>query len=67
MVSVQSEQWRRVVVARYRIDMTINYSGEVEADTEDEAVEYFIRNREHMYYESVEEEKIEEVEEYEYA
>ena len=49
---------------KYRIDMTVNFSGEVEADTEDEAVDYFIRNREHMYYESVEEESIEEIEEY---
>ena len=51
-------------MAKYRIDMTVNYSGEVEADTEDQAVDYFIRNREHMYYESVESEMIEEVEEY---
>lgn len=54
-------------MARYRIDMTVNYSGEVDADTEEEAVEYFIRNREHMYYESVDSESIEEVEEYDYA
>lgn len=52
---------------KYRIDMTVNFSGEVDADTEDEAVDYFIRNREHMYYESVEEESIEEIEEYDYA
>ena len=54
-------------MAKYRSDMTVNFSGEVDADTEDEAVDYFIRNREHMYYESVESESIEEVEEYEYA
>lgn len=52
---------------RYRIDMTVNFSGELEADTEDEAVDYFIRNREHMYYESVDSEHIEEIEEYDYA
>lgn len=52
---------------KFRIDMTINYSGEVEADTEGEAVDYFISNREHMYYESVDSESIEEIEEYEYA
>ena len=52
---------------KYRIDMTVNYSGEVEADTEDDAVDYFIRNRELLYYESVESEMIEEVEEYDYA
>lgn len=52
---------------KYQIDMTVNFSGEVEADTEDEAVDYFIRNREHVYYESVESEMIEEIEEYDYA
>jgi hypothetical protein len=35
----------------------------VEADTEEEAVTYFINNREHMYYESLESEDIEELEE----
>lgn len=49
---------------KYRIDMQVNYSGEVEADTEQDAVDYFIRNKETMYYESVEEESIEELEEY---
>ena len=50
---------------KYKIDMQVNYSGEVEADTEQEAVDYFIRNKETMYYESVEDEYIEELEEYE--
>ena len=49
---------------KYQIDMTVNFSGEVEADTEEEAVDYFISNREHMYYESVDSETIEEIEEY---
>ena len=48
-------------MAKYRIDMTVNFSGEVEADTEEEAVDYFVRNREHMYYESVEDETVEEL------
>ena len=48
---------------KYQIDMTVNFSGEVEADTEEEAVDYFISNREHMYYESLESESIEEIEE----
>jgi ribosomal protein L20A (L18A) len=48
---------------KYQIDMTVNFSGEVEADTEEEAVDYFISNREHMYYESVDSETIEEIEE----
>lgn len=48
---------------KYQIDMTVNFSGEVEADTEDEAVSYFIEKREYMYYESVEDESIELVEE----
>jgi hypothetical protein len=47
---------------KYQIDMTVNYSGEVEADTEEEAVDYFIKNREYIYYESLESENIEEVE-----
>jgi len=52
-------------VPKFKIDMQVNYSGEVEADTEQEAVDYFIRNKETMYYESVEDEYIEELEEYE--
>ena len=50
-------------MAKYYIEMTVNYEGEVEADTEEEAREYFIKNREHMYYESVESDKVEEIEE----
>jgi len=49
---------------KYRIDMTVNFSGEVEADTEEDAVSYFIDKREYMYYESVEHEMVEEIEEY---
>ena len=48
---------------KYQIDMTVNYSGEVYADSEEEAVDYFIREREHIYYESLESETIEELEE----
>jgi hypothetical protein len=47
---------------KYQIDMTVNFSGEVYADSEEEAVTYFIKNREHMYYESLESEDIEELE-----
>lgn len=54
-------------MAKFQIDMTVNYSGEVEADTEEEAVEEFIRKREVWYFDSVEEQSIEEVEEYDYA
>jgi uncharacterized protein YneR len=43
--------------------MTVNYSGEVEADTEEDAVSYFIEKREYMYFESVEDETVEEIEE----
>ena len=49
----------------YQIDMTVNFSGEVEADTEEEAVHYFIEKREYMFFESVEDETIEELEDYE--
>ena len=49
---------------KYQIDMQVNYSGEVEADTEEEAMDYFVRNKETMYYDSVEDETVEEVEEY---
>jgi uncharacterized protein YneR len=49
---------------KYQIDMTVNYSGEVEADTEEEAVTDFIEKREVWYFESVESESIEEIEEY---
>lgn len=48
-------------MAKYWIEMTVNFAGEVEADSEDEATEYFIRNREHMYYESLESEDIQEI------
>ena len=48
---------------KYQIDMTVNFSGEVYAENEEEAVDYFIREREHMYYESLESETIEELEE----
>lgn len=48
---------------KYYIEMTVNFAGEVEADTEDEAVDYFIKNREHMYYDSVESEDINEIDE----
>jgi hypothetical protein len=48
-------------VPKYQIEMTVNYSGEVYADNEDEAREQFIRDREHRYYESVESESIEEI------
>lgn len=47
---------------KYQIDMTVNFSGEVYADSEDEAREYFIKNREAWYYESLESEDIEELE-----
>jgi len=46
----------------YQIEMTVNYSGEVDADSEDEAREYFIKKREAWYYESLEYESIEELE-----
>ena len=46
---------------KYNIEMTVNFAGEVEADTEEEAVDYFIKNREYMYYESLESETIEEI------
>lgn len=47
---------------KYYIEMTVNYEGEVEADTEEEARDYFISKRESMYYESLESENIEEIE-----
>ena len=50
-------------MAKYYIEMRVNYEGEVEADTEEEARDYFISRRERMYYESVDFEKIEEIEE----
>lgn len=50
-------------MAKYYIEMRVNYEGEVEADTEEEARDYFISRRESMYYESVDFEKIEEIEE----
>lgn len=46
---------------KYNIEMTVNFAGEVEADTEEEAVSYFIEKREYMYYESLESETIEEI------
>ncbi len=48
---------------KYNIEMTVNFAGEVEADTEEEAVSYFIEKREYMYYESLESETIEEIDE----
>ena len=50
-------------MAKYNIEMTVNFAGEVEADTEEEALAYFIENREHQFYESVDSESVEEVEE----
>ena len=50
-------------MAKYYIEMRVNYEGEVEADTEEEARYYFISRRESMYYESVDFEKIEDIEE----
>lgn len=47
----------------YQIDMTVNFSGEVHADSEEEALTYFIENREHRFYESLESSSIDEVEE----
>lgn len=49
---------------KYQIEMTVNFSGEVEADTEGEAIEYFIDKRESMYYESLESSSVQEIEEY---
>jgi hypothetical protein len=48
---------------KYQIDMTVNFSGEVYAENEDEALDYFIKNREAYYYESLESEDIEELQE----
>jgi len=52
---------------KYNIEMTVNFAGEVEADTEEEAVEHFIQNREVWYFDSVESESVEEMEEGDYA
>ncbi len=46
---------------KYQIDMTVNFSGEVEAETEEQAVRYFIEKREVWFYESLESESIEEI------
>lgn len=48
---------------KFQIDMTVNFSGEVEADTEEEAYNDFIRQREYRFFESVEDEFIQEIEE----
>lgn len=50
-------------MAKYQIDMTIKYSGVVEADSEDEARAAFIEDRETLYFEDSEEENIVELEE----
>ena len=48
---------------KYNIEMTVNFAGEVEANTEEDAVEHFIERREAWYFESVESESVEEIEE----
>lgn len=45
-------------MGKYEIDMTVNYSGVVEADSEEEARDLFIEEREHAYYDSCESETI---------
>jgi len=50
---------------KFQIDMTVNFSGEVEADTEEEAYEDFIRQREYRFFDSVEDEFIQQLEDQE--
>jgi pyridoxine/pyridoxamine 5'-phosphate oxidase len=47
---------------KYEINQTVNYSGVVEADSEEEAMAYFIKRAPVEFYESVESEDIEELE-----
>jgi hypothetical protein len=47
---------------RYEITQQVNYSGVVEADSEEKALDYFIKNAHVEFYESVEKEDIEEME-----
>jgi hypothetical protein len=50
-------------VPSYDIAMTVSYSGVVDAETEEQARDYFIRRRESEFYDGVEDESIEEIEE----
>jgi hypothetical protein len=48
---------------KYYITQTVNYAGTVEADTEEQARDYFVQNAHTEFYDSVESEDIEEEEE----
>jgi hypothetical protein len=47
---------------KYEISQTVNYYGVVEADNEEEAMTYFIQHAHVEFYDSVESEDIEELE-----
>lgn len=50
-------------MAKYEITQQVNYYGVVEADSEEEAMAYFVKRSHVEFYDSVEFEDIEEVEE----
>jgi hypothetical protein len=45
-------------MARYEINQTVNYSGIVEADSQKQALDYFVNHAHVEFYESVESEDI---------
>jgi len=47
---------------KYEIEMTVFFAGEVEADSEEEAHDIFIEEREVLYYQWCERESIKEIE-----
>lgn len=47
-------------MAKYQVEMTINYAGEISADSEEEARAIFLKNQ-NAYYESVESELIQQL------
>ena len=46
------------IMARYEINQTVNYSGIVEADSQKQAMDYFVNHAHIEFYESVEDEDI---------